>query len=66
MPNKIKTVTPEVAEAEGFNPITYPIDPVNEQWILDNILKDMNAGEIPCVLVQQPKGLEVWRKSRNR
>lgn len=63
-PDKLNTLSEAQADAEGFKRLTYPIDMNVEQWILDNIVTDMQRGGIPCCLVVQPTGLEVWRKPR--
>jgi hypothetical protein len=62
---KVDILTPEQAESQGFRQLTYPIENV-EQWIIDNVVRDMQRGGIPCVLVTQPQGLEVWRRPKCR
>ena len=59
-------LSPEDAEAKGYHSITYKIDPHTEMWILDNVLRDLRAGNISFVIVVFEDGqLEVWRGARN-
>lgn len=64
MPEKIKTITEPEAKTQGFLSLTYACNPVTEQYIIDNIVADLQRGNIPCVLVEHPRGVEIWRKPR--
>ena len=53
-------ITPAEASARNLRPLTTPI-PECENWIVENILRDMRRGGIDAAPVQSKYGIEVWR-----
>ncbi len=43
--------------------LTTPYKLPRERWMLNNVVDDMNRGNIRYALVQVAYGLEVWRAS---
>jgi len=64
MSETLTPLTPKAATAKGYRQLTYPLNPDTEQWIIDNIVKDLQKGKIPTALVQQGTNIEIWRKPR--
>ena len=69
--SKYKCVTVEEAEKESYHPITkaYEVfsprrqrDRNDEMTMLDNSIRDLQAGSIDYVLVMVAGGIEIWRK----
>lgn len=60
--NRMTTLESTEAAAQGYESLTYPYSLPTERWMLDNVLKDMDRGNIDHVLVSVSEGMEVWRK----
>lgn len=58
----MKTTTKQEAKADGFRQLTIAYNLPAEQWMLDNVLKDMERGHIRVALVQVSDGVQVWKK----
>jgi hypothetical protein len=64
MPDPLTPIAPKLAKSRGFNPLTYPMNPESEGWIIDNVVEGLAKGKIPYTLVLTEAGIEVWRKPR--
>ena len=53
---------PGVARWLGFGPMTVGYDLPLEQWMLDNVLRDLDRAGVPYTLVRGARGVEVWKK----
>jgi len=58
----MKTLNKTEAQEQGYNALTTGYNLPSEQWMLDNVIKDMNRGSIDAVMVTNGNGVEVWRK----
>lgn len=56
---------PVISQADAIGqqllPMTTPYYLPGEDWMLKNVLQDMNRGGIKYALVQIGLGIEVWR-----
>lgn len=52
--------TKQEAREAGFISLTTAYGPT-QRWMMQKVLDDMRAANIPCVLVDVPEGTEVWR-----
>jgi hypothetical protein len=50
------------ARAEGYRALTRFYTLPDEQGMLENVMADMQRGQIDSVLVFVAEGVEVWRK----
>ena len=53
------------ARKQGYMPLTNEYNLPDEQPMLDNVLRDMRAGNIDHVIVGGKRMQEVWRKPNN-
>ena len=58
----MKTITKQQAKAEGYRPLTTAYTLPQEEWMLNNILADLQRGNINHALVAQSEGVEVWKQ----
>ena len=61
----MKTVNTRSARAAGYRALTIGYQLPAEQRLLDNVLADMQRGNIDHVLVKLPNGVAVWRRGYN-
>lgn len=54
-------LTEAQALTQELQPMTTPYYPPGEDWMLKNVIADMERGKIKFALVQIGLGLEVWR-----
>lgn len=58
-----KFLTKQMARDQKFRAMTNPYLLPNEQWMLDNVVEDMERGKADYALVEiKPNEVEVWRK----
>jgi len=55
--------TKQQAKADGYRPITTAYKLPEEQWMLENILADMNRANADIVFVgEDQQSVEIWKK----
>ena len=61
--NQQEAMNEKDAKAQGYRPLTNDYDLPKEQWMLNNVLADMERGNIDAVVVSGSSGVEVWRRA---
>jgi len=58
----MKTITKQQAKAEGYRPLTTAYTLPQEEWMINNIVADLQRANIKFVFVAESTGVEVWKQ----
>ena len=56
-------ITPSAAHNKGLRVLSGPYKPTTENWMIQQVIEDMDRGKIPHAVIETRDGLEVWRSN---